>query len=186
MVAEELAPEPLCAPEPEGCAALELDAPPDEGCELVEEPAPAAPPLVEPELEGAALDEDEAPPLASFLGASLELDEDAAPEGELLGEVVEPDEDAAPDGELGVVALPETDEDEEPAGAPVEPEPEGAVVLDDEDAPAGARLLSARSQPARTAAPNAMETARARVESFMWPPWLGYRLVSKDQAGFVT
>lgn len=151
---------------------LELDAPPDEGCELVE-PAPAAPPLIEPEPDGVALDEDdEAPPLAlSFFWMSIDVDEELEPEG----------------AALGVLALPETDDDEEPAGALVEPEPAGAV-LDELDAPvAGARLLSARSQPARTAAPNAMETASARVESFMWPPWLGYnRIVSKDQAGCIT
>jgi hypothetical protein len=148
VVAEELelAPEPLCVPEaePEGCAEVELEAPPDDGCDVLE-PAPAAPPLVEPELDGAALEDDEAPPLAlSFFWMSTEVDEELEPELDGAG--------------LGVAELPA---------------PDGEVVLAELDAPAGARLLSARSQPVRTAAPNAMETASARVESFMWPPWLG-------------
>ena len=114
------------------------------------EPEPAEP-LVEPEgvaldeLEGAVLDEDDAPPLAlSFFWMSTEVDEELEPE--LDGAV------------LGVAELPA---------------PDGEVVLDELDAPAGARLLSARSQPASTAAPKASEMERARVESFMWPPWLG-------------
>ncbi|HUQ76776.1 MAG TPA: hypothetical protein VM183_18805 [Burkholderiales bacterium] len=122
------------------------------GCVLLE-PAPAAPPVVpaEPELEGAALDEDDAPPLAlSFLLMSIDVDEELEPEGAALGDVVDE----------------ELDE-----GAVLEPAPDGLVVLDELDAPAG--LLSARSQPASTAAPNAMETATAKVENFMWPPWLG-------------
>lgn len=170
----ELAPDPLCEPdgaalelEPEGCAAVELDAPPDEGV-LELEPAPAAPPLVEPEPEGAALDDEEAPPLAlSFFWMSTEVDDELEPEGL-----------------LGAAVVPEADEDDEPDGAAVEPE--GAVV-DELDAPAGARLVLGLSPHAvRAAAPNAMETASARVESFIWPPWLGYVLVSKDQAAIVT
>lgn len=142
-VALELAPE-------EGCEALELEEP--EGC--VVEPAPAAPP-VEPELDGAALDDEDAPPLAlSFFWMSTEVDDELEPEGAVLGAAVEPD---------------------------------GEVVVDELDAPAGARLVLGLSpQAVRAAAPNARETASARVETFMWPPWLGYRLVSKDQAGFVT
>lgn len=144
----ELVPEPLV--EPEGCAAPELE---PEGCEALEleepdgwvvEPAPAEP-LVEPELDGAALDDEEAPPLAlSFFWMSTEVDDELEPEleGAVLGAAVEPD---------------------------------GEVVLDELDAPAGARLLFALSPHAvRAAAPNARETASARVETFMWPPWLGY------------
>src|SRR5205814_2627249 len=69
----------------------------------------------------------------------------------------------------------EVDEELEPEGAVVAPEPAGVVVEEDELAPAGARGFSDLLQPAITAAPNARETARANVESFMGPPWLGYR-----------
>jgi hypothetical protein len=102
------------------------------------------------ELDGALLDEDEdEPPLAwSFLLMSTEVDEELEP-GAVLGEVV----------------VPPADEDEEPDGEVVEPE--GAVEdeLDERSAP--------RSHAAISDAPSARETATARVESLMWPPWLG-------------
>jgi hypothetical protein len=68
---------------------------------------------------------------------------------------IEPEPDAAPDGggDEGVVAV-------EPE---VEPAPEGAVVVSPALSP----------QAVRTLAPNARETAIARVESLMCPPWLG-------------
>jgi hypothetical protein len=113
------------------------------------EPAPAEP-LGLLELDGALLDEDEdEPPLAwSFLLMSTEVDEELEP-GAVLGEVV----------------VPPADEDEEPDGDVVEPE--GAVEdeLDERSAP--------RSHAAISDAPSARETATARVESLMWPPWLG-------------
>jgi hypothetical protein len=113
------------------------------------EPAPAEP-LGLVELDGALLDEDEdEPPLAwSFLLMSTEVDEELEP-GAVLGEVV----------------VPPADEDEEPDGEVVEPE--GAVEdeLDERSAP--------RSHAAISDAPSARETATARVESLMWPPWLG-------------
>ena len=146
VVAEEL--------ELEGCeelsleGAAELD---DEDGELVA-PEPAVP---EPEL-GAALEDEDAPPALSFFWMSIEVDEELEP-----------------DGEVGAAVVPEADEDDEPDGAAVEPD--GEVVLEELEAPDGARLLSLRSQPVRAAAPNARETARARVETFMWPPWLGYK-----------
>jgi len=164
--------EPDAAPEaePEGCALddVEGDAPDEDeeplGCWVVL-PAPAEPPLEELE-EGAALDDDEAPPLAlSFFWMSTEVDEELEPEGAAL----EPEgDDVVPEAEL---------EDEPGAVLGEAVEPDGAVVLDeDEPVAPGARLaLLLSPQPARTAAPNAMETAIARVESFMWPPWLGYR-----------
>lgn len=67
-------------------------------------------------------------------------------------------------------AVPETEPDAEPDGA-VLAEPDGEVVEPaDEDEP-GARapvvLVASRSQPASRVAPSAMETATARVESFM-------------------
>ena len=152
-----------------------LDEPLEDGCddedelgdeELLSlvEPAPAEP-LGEDELE---LDGelDEAPPLAlSFFCASLEL------EDELDGVLAEP---------LGELVVPEAELEDEPGvvalGEVVEPEPEGVVELE-EDAPLGALdpALSDLPQPASTAPPNARETARARVENFIWPPWLGYR-----------
>ena len=92
------------------------------------------------------------------------MDEELDPEGAGAAPP-EDDEDAEPEGLDGVVAPPADDEDE-PEGDVVEPE--GAVDDDEE-------LLSApRSHAARSAAPNAMETATAIVESLMWPPWLGY------------
>ena len=149
----------------------ELEEPLEDGADEDDEdgvllaPAPAAPPLV-PEL-GAELDDDDAPPLAGLLVVSLELDE-LEPEGLALGELLEPDEDALPEGDvLGeVVAPPLADEDDEPEGGVVEPE--GAVdeELEERSAP--------RSHAVISEAPSARETATARVESLMWPPWLGY------------
>jgi hypothetical protein len=126
------------------------------------EPAPAALPLGL-ELEGAELEDEDAPPLAGLFVASLELEE-LEPEGE-LGDVVAPDEDAEPDGEvLGeVLVLP--DEDAEPDGE----------VLGDVVEPLGLRSLL-RLQPVTTAVPSARVTARANVESLMRPPWLSYKL----------
>ena len=150
-------------PEPDGLALEELlldGLDEDDGVLL--EPAPAAP----PELDGEELDDD-APPLAGLLVVSLELDEELEPEGAALGELLDPDEDALPEGDvLGVVAPPLADE-EEPEGEVVAPE--GDVVdeeLDDLSAP--------RSHAVISEAPSARETATARVESLMWPPWLGY------------
>ncbi len=107
--------------------------------------------------EGVALDEDDAPPpdwlFSSVLEDGEELDgvDDIEPEAEpeLDGEdgVVAPLEDDAPDGELdGLV------EDEEPV-ADLPPPP--------------------LSHAASRLAPNAMETAIARVDNLMGPPWLG-------------
>jgi hypothetical protein len=139
----------------DGWLELELEELESAGCDVLE-PAPAEPlRLEEPEVDGWLLDEDEdAPPLAlSFFWMSIDVDEELEPEGAALGDVLDEELDD---------------------GGVVEPAPDGVVVLDELDAPEGARLLSVRSQPASTAAPNAMETARARVENFMGPPWLGY------------
>lgn len=89
-----------------------------------------------------------------------EEDEPAGDEGV----AVDPEPEAAPDdgGDEGVVAV-------EPE---VEPAPEGAVVVS----------LALSPQAVRTLAPNARETAIARVESLMCPPWLGYPCKSKEQA----
>ena len=136
---------------------------------VLDAPAPAAPP-VEPELEGEALDDEDAPPDAGLFVVSLEELEllegdEALPEGEL----VEPEDDALPEGELDgdeVVPLPDIEEDDEPEGDVVEPE--GEVELD-EEAPGARSLL--RLQPVTTAVPSARVTASAKVETLMRPPW---------------
>ena len=134
--------------EPDGLALEELlldGLDEDDGVLL--EPAPAAP----PELDGEELDDD-APPLAGLLVVSLELDE-LEPDRAALGELLEPDEDALPEGDvLGEVVAPE--------GAVLDEE------LEDLSAP--------RSHAVISEAPSARETATARVENLMWPPWLGY------------
>jgi hypothetical protein len=158
----------------------------DEELSLLE-PAPAEPLGEELELDGELLDEE--PPLASFFASSDEdEDEELEPGVELLdGELVVPEAELD-DGELGAGAavVPEAELEDEP-GVVVEPEPEGVVALE-EEAPAGARApVSDLLQPAIIAPPNARETARARVENFMGPPWLGYgKRGSKDRAGNVT
>jgi len=104
---------------------------------------------------GVALEDDEAPPPAwSFFSMELE------------------DEELEGDGVDGVLVAPDEDEDGEV---------DGVVVLD--EAPVAARSLPARSHAVSRLAPSAMETAIAMVESFMWPPWLGYWVSSKDRAG---
>ena len=140
-------------------------------------PAPAEPLGELLELDGVELEDE--PPLAwSFFWMSTEVDEELEPEPE--GAALD---DGAPAAELeeepgvalGELVVPEPDIelDEEPGV--VAPEPDGEVVDEDDEEPAGAReALSDLLQPARNAPPNASETARARVESFMWPPWLGY------------
>jgi hypothetical protein len=149
----------------------ELEEPLEDGVDEDDEdgvllaPAPAAPPLV-PELDGEALDDDDAPPLAGLLVESLELDE-LEPEGLALGELPAPDEDEEPGVALGeVLAPPLADEDEEPEGEVVAPEGEVLEELEDLSAP--------RSHAVISEAPSARETATARVETLMWPPWLGY------------
>lgn len=148
--------------EPEGWfgfVALELD----DGLEELDEdgvllePAPAEPLGLELELDGEELDDEDAPPLAwSFL---------------LMSTLV--DEELEPDGVLGVVALPPAEDDEdEPEGDVVAPEGEVEDELDERSAP--------RSQAAISDAPSATETATAIVESLMWPPWLGYKVLAAN------
>jgi hypothetical protein len=137
----------------------------DEELSLVE-PAPAEP--LGEELEGEL---DDAPPLAlSFFCASLELEDELDGAGALV--VPEAELDDEPGVALGELVVPEPDIEPEPV---VEPEPDGEVV-EDEDAPLGdlPPAVSDLLQPAIIAPPNARETASASVESFIWPPWLGY------------
>ena len=144
----------------------------DEDDGVLEEPAPAAPPV---ELEGEELEDELAPPLAGLLVVSLELDEELDGEDELAPGVVAPEDDALPDGELDGELVVPLAEDDEPDGEVVEPD--GAVEDELED------LLSApRSHAVISDAPSARETATAMVESLMWPPWLGRKTVSKDWA----
>lgn len=139
-------------------------------------PAPAEPLGVEEllELDGEELEE---PPLAlSFFCTSTEVDEELEPEGVLEeGELVVPDAELEDGEELGALVVPEPDMelDEEPGV--VAPEPDGEVV-DEDEAPVGVRAVSDLLQPAISAPPNARETAIARVESFIRPPWLGYSI----------
>lgn len=130
-----------------------LDVSEDEGLEL--EPVPAEPLLVP--LEELGL-EDAPPP--EVLLSELE-DEELEGEG-LDGEVL--DELAAPDGLDGVVAPADDEEDGE-----VDDGLDDVVPVDDPEP-----LLLPRSQAVSRLAPSAMETAMARVEILMWPPWLGY------------
>jgi hypothetical protein len=149
----------------DGAGADDEDDDGDEELESLEvEPAPAEPLGVDEELELGELDE--APPLASFFCESVELEE-LEPEPEPEGVALELD---------GELVVPEAELEDEP-GVVVAPEPEGVVALE-EDAPPGAREappLSDLLQPAIIAPPKARETARARVENFIGPPWLGYR-----------
>ncbi|HWI35735.1 MAG TPA: hypothetical protein VNU64_04715 [Burkholderiales bacterium] len=121
---------------------------------------------------------DDAPPLAlSFFCASLELDDELDGELEGAGALVVPEAELEdePGVALGELVVPEPDVELEDEPGVVAPEPEGVVALED-DAPLGALEppLSDLLQPAIIAPPNARETARARVETFIGPPWLGY------------
>jgi hypothetical protein len=93
--------------------------------------------------------------LLEELGGVAEELEELEPDGGVLG-VAELDEELEPDGVDGVVVapLPEVDEDEERSAA---------------------GRSGPRSQPPIKVAPSARETATARLENFMWPPWLGYQ-----------
>jgi hypothetical protein len=94
-------------------------------------------------------------------GVAAELDE-LEPAGGVT--VAEPDVELEPDGVDGVVVpLPEVDDEEERSAA---------------------GRSGPRSQPVRVA-PSARETAATRIETFMWPPWLGYsRRYCKIRAAF--
>jgi hypothetical protein len=119
------------------------------------EPAPAVPLGLELELDGLEDDDDDEPPLAlSFLFRSIEVEDELEPDGDVLGAAV----------------VPLADEDDEPEGAllgdVVAPEGEVADELEERSAP--------RSHAVISVAPSAIETATARVDILMGPPWLGY------------
>lgn len=119
---------------------------------LLEPVEPLVAPL--PELDLSALDE-------------LLLDDGLLEE---LGGVAEELDELEPDGLLGVVTEPDAELDDGDDGVVVAPEPE----VEDEDERSAAGRSGPRSQPAIRVAPSARETATAKVENFMWPPWLGY------------
>jgi 5-methyltetrahydropteroyltriglutamate--homocysteine methyltransferase len=73
----------------------------------------------------------------------------------------------------------ETEPEAEPDDGAVEDEPDGGVVepADEDDEEPGALapvLLASLSQAVSRLAPSARDTAVARMESLMKPPWLGY------------
>jgi hypothetical protein len=126
------------------------------------------------ELDG-ALEPLAALPLGA-VGAALELELDEPPEAGAAG--------AALDEELELLSVDaggvtETEPEAEPELGAVEDEPDGGVVEpadeDDEEPGALAPVFGAsRSQAVSKLAPSARETAVARMESLMRPPWLGY------------
>ena len=133
--------------------------------ELEPEPLAAGAELeLEPLAAGAELE-----PLPAPAFFSLSVLEELELELGLLGVAAELE--LEPDGELGVVAEPdaELELDGEDGGVVVLPLPEVA------DEPVLPALPPLSPQPAIIAPPNARETATAKVETFMWPPWLGYR-----------
>ena len=122
------------------------------------------------ELDGVLLDEPLAAlPLGVDDGVLDELELDAPPEAGAAGEALdELDELLSVDEEP---IEPEAEPDAEPEGAD-----DGEVVEPEDEVELGDFALGApsRSQAVSTLAPSAMDTAAARIESLMWPPWLGY------------
>lgn len=117
-------------------------------------PEPLVEPLAAPDLSFSAsvLEELllELGLLEELGGVAAELDE-LEPAGGVVT-VAEPDVELEPDGVDGVVV----------------PVPE----LDDEEERSAAGRSGPRSQPPIRLAPSARETAAARIDNFMWPPWL--------------
>jgi hypothetical protein len=126
----------------------------DELLELgaLEVPEPLVEPLAAPDLSLSAsvLEELLELGLEELGGVAAELDE-LEPDGGVVT-VAEPDVELEPDGVDGVVV----------------PVPE----LDDEEERSAAGRSGPRSQPPIRLAPSARETAAARIDNFMWPPWL--------------
>jgi hypothetical protein len=107
---------------------------------------------------------------------ALELDE--PPEAGAAGEALDDEELELLSADEPGVAEPETEPEAEPDGA-VEDDPDGGVVEpadeDDEEPGALAPVFPAsRSHAVSKLAPSARDTAVARMESLMRPPWLGY------------
>lgn len=136
--------------------------------------------LDDEELDGALLDGALLEPLAALpplLGGvpeALELDE--PPEAGAAGEALDEELELLSEDE-GAVTEPEAEPEAEPGA--VEDEPDGGVVEpadEDEEEPGALApvLLASLSQAVSKLAPSARDTAVARRESLMRPPWLGY------------
>lgn len=120
--------------------------------------------------DGALLEPLAALPLGG-VGAELELELDEPPEALSVDE--------------GAVTEPEAEPE---ADGGVEDEPEGEVVEPaDEDEPGALApvLLASLSQAVSKLAPSARDTAVARMDSLMRPPWLGYHPCSNIRASLV-
>lgn len=127
-------------------------------------------PLEEPELLGCAAELELESLLLGLLGEALLAPPEAEPDFGLSLEE-ELDEEL---GDVGLGAAPlDGDEDDAPAdGDEGELDGEEDVLELEEPGPAEVLLLSPRSHAAR---PKASATAAARMESFMCPPWVGYK-----------
>jgi hypothetical protein len=123
--------------------------------------------------DGALLEPLAALPLGG-VGAELELELDEPPEAGAAGEALDEELELLSEDE-GAVTEPEAEPEAEPGA--VEDEPDGEVVEPaDEDEPGALApvLLASLSQAVSKLAPSARDTAVARRESLMRPPWLGY------------
>jgi hypothetical protein len=142
---------------------------------------------------GELLDEDDGAllePLAALplggVGAELELELDEPPEAGAAGEALD-------DEELELLSAEDEPGVTEPEAEPeadggVEDEPEGEVVEPaDEDEPGALApvFVASRSQAVSRLAPSARDTAVARMDSLMRPPWLGYHPCSNIRATLV-
>ena len=140
--------------------------------------------LLGEELLGEAL---LAPPLAEpdVLGCeALEPELGLLVLGEAALEPPDADPEAEPDFAVSLEAdplIPAEELDEEPglegeddALPPLEGEELGEVALLEPEEP-GAEVVRLESPLSHAARPNASATANASVDSFMCPPWLGYR-----------
>jgi hypothetical protein len=137
--------------------------------------SPEVAPLPAEPLEDGLEDEDDAPPpdwLFCWSGlVADELLEGEELEGEALEgeELIEPEAEPEDDGLDGVVAPLDDEDDGDVDDGDVD---DGLEEVLDE--PVAARSEPPLSHAVNRLAPSAMETAIARVESLMWPPWLGY------------
>ena len=123
-------------------------------------------------LDGELLEPLAALPLGVDDGLVDELELDAPPEAGELGEAPEELDELLSVDEEPMEPEPEAEPDAEPEG-----EDDGEVVEPEDEVELGDFAPGAepsRSQAVSRLAPSAMETAAARIESLMWPPWLGY------------
>jgi len=134
--------------------------------------------------DGALLEPLAALPLGG-VGAELELELDEPPEAGAAGEALDDEELELLSVDEGAVTEPEAEPE---ADGGVEDEPEGEVVEPaDEDEPGALApvLLASLSQAVSKLAPSTRDTAVARMDSLMRPPWLGYHPCSNIRASLV-